>query len=184
MAKVSYLEFRLEIPNDDYTEIDDKKEMKRVFEEFFREKVRHKFYCWKYIRGFINIFCTPIYRFIKPYELLNVELQQNTGQEITTIRKNDEYQRLLSKKKLYLEVLLQTLEVKKYDSNSSDVSFTVRFHDRATKDYADVLLMSNNRFQDIFLADKLTSNPIADIFQFMTMSVEEIKATTAPHENL
>jgi len=42
--KVSYLDFKLALQRDDYSEIDDKQEMKRVYEEFFKMKVRHKFY--------------------------------------------------------------------------------------------------------------------------------------------
>jgi hypothetical protein len=176
-SKSLFLEFELVIPNDDYDTIDDKREMKLVFEEYFKQKVRHKFYCWKYIRGFINIFCTPIYRFLKPYELFNIELKQlsQPDNRIEMIRNNDELQQKLYNKRLYLEVLLQTLEVKRHDVNTSDVSFKIRLHDKESKDFADVDVVSENKFKDILINGKTSSNPISEIFTMMTMTVDEIK---------
>lgn len=176
--KLSYLDFKLGLPKDDYEAQDDKIEMKRVFEQFFKFKVRHKFYCWKYFRGFINIFCTPIYRNLKPYELFNIEMNQHTHNFINLIRKNDRLQQVLNERKLYLEILLQTLEVKKFDAYQSDVSFTIRYHDRNTKEYADVKVTTQNKFNEIFLAGKKSDDPIYDIFYYMTISVSQIKELT------
>lgn len=178
-SKAAYLDFKLQIPNEDYNEIDDKQQMEQVYEQFFVEKVRHKFYWWKYIKGFINIFCTPIYRHLKPYELLNIELQQNQPGRIVLIRRNEELQRILDHKKLYLEVLLQTLEVKRFNSTQADVSFTIRLHDKGTKEYADIQVVSRNRFSEILIAEKETSNPVNDILTYMTMSIKEVKELTA-----
>jgi hypothetical protein len=176
-SKSLFLEFELVIPNDDYDTIDDKREMKLVFEEYFRQKVRHKFYCWKYIRGFINIFCTPIYRFLKPYELFNIELKQLSIPEgrIEMIRYNDELQQKLCNKRLYLEVLLQTLEVRRHDMTSSDVSFKIRLHDKESKDFVDVDVVSENKFKDILINGKASKNPIYEIFTMMTMTIDDIK---------
>lgn len=176
VCKVSYLNFRLEIPNSDYTEAGDKDEMKKMYERFFIEKVRHKFYCWKYIRGFIYIFCTPIYMVLKPYELFNIELKQNTHKRITMVRRNETLQNLLDEKCLHIEVLLQTLEIKQFDTMEADVSFTIRYHDKETKGYEDVKLVSERKFSKILLAGKESSNPITEIFEFMTLSLPELKS--------
>ena len=174
-TKVSHLVFRLELQKDDYSEVDDKNEMKKIYEEFFKIKVRHKFYWWKYFRGFINIFWTPIYRSLKPYELLNVELKQYTHNTVNLVRRNDSLQQVLNDRKLYIEILLQTLEVKKFDIHNSDISFIIRYNDNTTKEHADVTIVTDNKFNEIKVGGKVTNDPVYDIFKFMTMSIKQIK---------
>jgi len=152
---------------------------KRVFEEFFEKKVRHKFYCWKYIRGFIYIFTTPIYNFLKPYELFNVEMRQEEGIPVKLVRRNDELQQILDKSRLYMEVLLQTLTVKKNDVFKSDVEFIIRLHDKEVRDYVDVPITSRNRFNEVYVGNSKKMNPVANIFMLMTKKLEEVKAILA-----
>ena len=159
--------------------------IKRVFEEFFEKKVRHKFYWWKYIRGFIYIFTTPIYNYLKPYELLNIEMRQAEGVPSKLIKSNDELQQILDKSRLHMEVLLQTLTVKKNDLYKSDVEFIIRLHDKEAKDYVDVTITSKNKFSEIYIGNdkkvrfkylmKATLNPISDLFRLMSKSLEEVR---------
>mmetsp|Transcript_9717 Transcript_9717/g.8558 ORF Transcript_9717/g.8558 Transcript_9717/m.8558 type:complete len:177 (-) Transcript_9717:31-561(-) len=162
--------------------------MMGVYEEFFEKKVRHKFYCWKYIRGFIYIFTTPIFIYLKPYELLNVELRQ-TEEKINLVRKGKDLQDILDKKKLHLEVLLQTLTVSNLGPNQSDVYFAIRLHDKVKRDYVDVHIKSRKRFNEIMIGERIISlktyNPhtgernyqtlIQEIFTLMTMSLDEVR---------
>lgn len=173
--KESLLEFTLELPPEEVHELNYRQEIKKVFEEFFKTKVRHKFYCYKYIRGFIQIFCTPIYTYLRPYEILNVELNQRSGSNISLIRKNDELQQLLDDRKLLIEVLFQTLEVKRYDFHLCDVSFIIRYHDIVTREFVDVNIITSNKFQSMTIAGVPTQNAILDIFRYMTLSIFEIK---------
>ena len=176
--KVSYLAFRLELQKDDYSDVDDKNEAKRIWEEFFKAKVSYKFYWWKYFRGFINVFCTPIFRNLKPYELFNLELKQYTHSSINWVRRNDAIQQILNDRKLHIEVLLQTLEIKKFDVNNSDVIFIIRYNDINTKEHVDVKIETDNKFSEISVGGKLTNDPVYDIFKFLTMTIKQVQEAT------
>lgn len=153
--------------------------LNKICEEFFKAKVSHKFYWWKYFRGFINVFCTPIFRNLKPYELFNLELKQYTHSSINWVRRNDTLQQILNDRKLYIEVLLQTLEVKKFDVNNSDVAFVIRYNDINTKEHVDVTIATENKFSDITVGGKLTNDPVYDIFKFLTMTIKQVQEAIA-----
>ncbi|CAI2362495.1 unnamed protein product [Moneuplotes crassus] len=182
----SYLKFELTLPSQEYENSTLQTNLKNVFEEFFDKKVRHKFYCWKYIRGFIFIFTTPIFKFFKPYELLNIELRQSEGGHIQMIKQKEALQRLLDQKCLNLEVLLQSLVVKKNDLLSPDVELTIRLHDKKTKKHVDLILVSKNKFDQCYICNRRCqdNNPLYEIFKYMTMSIENIEKIIAePADN-
>ena len=187
--KWSFLTFRLIPINEGGHEMNDKnsirmKEVMRVYEEFFEKKVRHKFYCWKYVRGFIYIFTTPIFYSLKPYELLNIELRQAEGDDIVLIRKNDpKLQNLLDKRQLHSEILLQTLIDKKNDPNRPDVEFKIRLHDNKERDYYDVHIKTKNKFNEILIGDRESKFLIEDIFELMTMNLSDVKTHLEGNQN-
>lgn len=182
----SYLKFELTLPSQEYENPTLQANLKNVFEEFFDKKVRHKFYWWKYIRGFIFIFTTPIFKFFKPYELLNIELRQSGGGHIEMIKQKEALQKLLDQKRLNLEVLLQSLVVKKNDLLNPDVELTIRLHDKEAKKHVDLILVSKNKFDQWYICNRRCqdNNPLYEIFKYMTMSIENIEKVIAePADN-
>lgn len=182
--KESHLEFSLELPGDDMNELDNKTEIKKIFEDFFDKKVKHKFYCYNYIKGFVQIFCTPIYTHMKPYEILNIELHQRSSNPIKMIRRNEDLQKYISQRKLLIEVLFQTLEVSRYQLNQCDVTFLIRYHDPVTKEHVDIDIASENAFNSLKIAGQQSSNPIEDILRFMTKSIYELTKIVQDGKNV
>lgn len=174
ICKVSYLDLQLSIPDADYTDNSDKNSMKEVFDLFFTQKVRHKFYCWKYIRGFIYIFCTTM-KFLKPYELLNVELNQHLHGHILMVRPKDNLQKLLDARKLYLEVLFQTMEMRQFDADVFDLTFLIRFHEKESKEFEDVKINMDGKNGKIFIADRETPDLILGVFTLLGKDMEEMR---------
>jgi len=78
-----------------------------------------------------------------------------------------------------MEVLLQTLTVKKNDVFKSDVEFIIRLHDKEVRDYVDVPITSRNRFKEVYVGNSKKMNPVADIFMLMTKKLEEVKVILA-----
>ena len=116
---------------------------------------------------------------MKPYEILNVELNQRNIHGIRTVRRNDELQSLLDNRKLLIEILFQTMDVKRYDYTQCDISFTIRYHDEATKEYHDLAVVSINKFKTVTVAGIPCENPVREIFYYMTKTIPEIKNITS-----
>mmetsp|Transcript_10409 Transcript_10409/g.11668 ORF Transcript_10409/g.11668 Transcript_10409/m.11668 type:complete len:109 (-) Transcript_10409:12-338(-) len=106
-------------------------------------------------------------------------MNQKTHSNISLVRRNDSLQQLVNDRKLYIEVLLQTLEVKTFDSNKSDVKFIIRYHDRDTKEYTDVTVITENKFNEVRVGGNLTTDPVREILNYLTLSINQIKDSVA-----
>ena len=98
------------------------------------------------------------------------------------VKQKEELQRLLDQKRLNLEVLLQSLVVKKNDILSPDVELTIRLHDKETKKHVDLILASRNKFDSCYICNRRcqeSKSPLYEIFNYMTMTIENIEKIIA-----
>lgn len=94
------------------------------------------------------------------------------------VKEKEQLQNELDKKRLNLEVLLQTLTVKKNDYDYPDVELTIRLHDKVSKEHVDLFISSKNKFKDIYICNRRCQENglIFEIFKYMTMTIGEINS--------